>query len=37
MGSSEGALAAAQYKGKDFKGRIVAAYAYENGYYMRLK
>jgi hypothetical protein len=35
MGSSEGALAAAQYKGKEFKGRIVAAYACENGYYSR--
>ena len=35
MGSSEGALAAAKYKGTEFKGRIVAAYACENGYYSR--
>lgn len=35
MGSSEGALAAAKYKGKEFKGRIVVAYACENGYYSR--
>ena len=35
MGSSEGALAAANYSGNEFKGRIVAAYACENGYYSR--
>ena len=35
MGSSEGALAAAKYRGKEFKGRIVAAYACENGYYSK--
>ncbi|XPV69066.1 MAG: hypothetical protein ACNI25_00465 [Halarcobacter sp.] len=35
MGNSEGALAAAAYKGKEFKGRIVTAYSCENGYYSK--
>ncbi len=33
MGNSEGGLAAAAYKGREFKGRIVTAYSCENGYY----
>lgn len=35
MGSSEGALAAAKYSGREFKGRIIAAYSCENGYYSK--
>lgn len=35
MGNSEGAFAAAFYKGKEFKGRVVAAYSCENGYYSK--
>lgn len=33
MGNSEGGLAAAAFKGREFKGRIVTAYSCENGYY----
>ncbi|RXJ87750.1 hypothetical protein [Arcobacter sp. CECT 8985] len=33
MGSSEGALAAAKYSRNEFKGRIITAFACENGYY----
>jgi hypothetical protein len=35
MGNSEGALAAAAYTGKEFKGRVVVAYSCENGYYSK--
>jgi hypothetical protein len=35
MGNSEGGLAAAFYKGKEFKARIVTAYSCENGYYSK--
>lgn len=35
MGNSEGGLAAAAYKSKEFKGRIVTAYSCENGYYSK--
>jgi hypothetical protein len=33
MGNSEGGLAAAAFKGRAFKGRIITAYSCENGYY----
>lgn len=33
MGNSEGGLAAAYYKGKEFKGRIVTAFSCEESYY----
>lgn len=35
MGNSEGGLAAAAYKGRAFKGRIITAYSCENGYYSK--
>ncbi len=35
MGNSEGGLAAAAYKDKNFKGRIITAYSCENGYYSK--
>ncbi|MGM0518573.1 MAG: dienelactone hydrolase family protein [Campylobacterota bacterium] len=35
MGNSEGGLAAAAYKGKEFKGRVITAYSCENGYYSK--
>ena len=35
MGNSEGGLAAAAFKGREFKGRIVTAYSCENGYYSK--
>lgn len=35
MGNSEGGLAAAFYKGNEFKGRIVTAYSCENSYYSK--
>ncbi len=35
MGNSEGGLAAAAYKGREFRGRIVTAYSCENGYYSK--
>ncbi|RXK12498.1 hypothetical protein CP965_07895 [Halarcobacter mediterraneus] len=35
MGNSEGGLAAAAYKGKEFKARIITAYSCENGYYSK--
>lgn len=35
MGNSEGGLAAASFKGRDFKGRIITAYSCENGYYSK--
>lgn len=33
MGNSEGGLAAAYYKGKEFKGRVVTAFSCEDAYY----
>ena len=35
MGNSEGGLAAAAYKHRDFKGRVITAYSCENGYYSK--
>ncbi len=35
MGNSEGGLAAAAYKGREFKARIITAYSCENGYYSK--
>ncbi|MGB5792041.1 alpha/beta hydrolase family protein [Poseidonibacter sp.] len=35
MGNSEGGLAAAAFKGREFKGRIVTAYSCENAYYSK--
>ncbi|QKJ24267.1 hypothetical protein [Poseidonibacter lekithochrous] len=35
MGNSEGGLAAASFKGREFKGRIITAYSCENSYYSK--
>ena len=35
MGNSEGGLAAASFKGREFKARIITAYSCENSYYSK--
>ncbi|MGA1940627.1 hypothetical protein [Arcobacter sp. YIC-310] len=35
MGNSEGGLAVASFKGREFKGRIITAYSCENSYYSK--